>query len=219
MMSRSTRDGDAVVGAPVVAQVDLVSGKIVRSVEVPWGVVQVVPVDGGRQVYAVGKDIYKIDAAGEALKIVETVPMFEKGWNILPLWNYTWENGGLAAMNYYTPESMGLLAIDQKTGEITGTAIQGDPVLAYSIIVTPDRKKAYAVMDDLNVIDLEKKKYTAVVPLKDGTSYGVNLSSDGKKIYVGSGGPSLTVLDAATLKPLKVVKLTTDGIDLRRVVF
>lgn len=219
LMSRTTRDGEAVVGPPVVAQLDLATGKIVRSVEVPWGVAQVVPVQGGRRVYAVGKDLYKIDATGDALKIVETVPMFDKKWNILPFWDYTWENGGVAAMHYYGPEKMGVLTVDQKTGDITDTPIDGDPVLAYSVIVTPDRKRAFAVMDDLNVIDLERKRYVEIVPLKQGTSYGVNLSRDGKKIYVGSGGASVTVIDARTLKPLKVVKLTTDGWDIRRVTF
>ncbi len=221
MMSRTTRNGEAVVGAPVVAQVDLASGKIVRSVEVPWGVVQLVSVNGGQQVYAIGKDLYKIDATGGALKIAETVPMFDKKWNILPLWDYSWENGngGLAVMNYYTPDNMGLLVVDEKTGDIKDLPIQGDPVLAYSVIVAPDRKTAYAVMDDLNVIDLENQKYRRIVPLKQGTSYAVNLSSDGKKIYVGSGGASVTVLDAATLKPLKVLQLATDGMDLRRVTF
>ncbi len=220
MMSRTTRNGEAVVGAPVVAQIDLASGKIVRSVEVPWGVVQLVRVNGAQQVYAIGKDLYKIDTTGGALKIVETVPMFEKKWNILPLWDYTWENGGgVAAMNYYTPDIMGLLTVDQKTGEIKDIPIQGDPVLAYSVIVAPDRKTAYAVMDDLNVIDLEKRTYRRVLPLKQGTSYAVNLSSDGRKIYVGSGGASITIFDAATLKPLKVLQLASDGMDLRRVAF
>ena len=219
MMSRTTRDGEAVVGAPVVAEVDLASGKIIRSVEVPWGVAKLVTVKGGQQIYALGKDIYKIDAAGGALKVVETVPMFDRKWNILPLWSYTWENGGLLAANYYTPEIMGLVTIDEKTGEIGDFPIQGDPVLAYSVIVTPDRKTAYGVMDDLTVIDLANKKYGPVVPLKQGTSYAVNLSSDGRKIYAGSGGASITVLDAATLKPLKTIQLTSDGMDLRRVTF
>jgi hypothetical protein len=219
MMSRTARGGEAVVGAPVVAQIDLASGKILRSVEVPWGVARLVLVKGGRQVYALGKDIYKIDTTAADMKIVETVPMFEKKWNVLPLWAYTWENGGLLAANYYTPEIMGLVTVDEKTGEIGDIPIHGDPVLAYSVIFTPDRKTAYAVMDDLTVIDLQTRKYGPVVPLKQGTSYAVNLSSDGKKIYVGSGGPSVTVFDAKTLKPMKMLRLESDGMDLRRVTF
>jgi len=219
MMSRTTRDGEAVVGAPVVAQLDLASGKVLRSVEVPWGVARLVIVKGGQQIYAFGQDLYKIDASGDALKVVETMPMFDRKWNILPLWGYTWENGGLFAANYYTPDVMGIVTVDEKTGEIADIPIQGDPVLAYSVIVTPDRRTAYAVMDDLTVIDLEKRKYTAAVPLKQGTNYAVNFSSDGKKVYVGSGGASVTVFDAATLKRLKTLKLSSDGMDLRRVTF
>jgi len=219
MMSRTTRDGEAVVGAPVVAQIDLASGKILRSVEVPWGIAQIVAVKGGQQIYAFGKDLYKIDAAGGELRLVETVPMFDKKWNLLPLWNYTWENGGRAAANYYTPEIMGILVVDQKTGDVTDIPIQGDPVLAYSVVLAPDGKTAYAVMDDLTVIDLEGRKVRKAVPLRQGTNYAVNFSADGKKVYVGSGGATLTVFDAATLRPLKVVKLATDGMDLRRVTF
>ena len=219
MMSRTTRDGEAVVGAPVVAQVDLASGKIVRSVEVPWGVARLVTVKGGKQVYAIGKDLYKIDAAGAELKITETMPMFEKKWNILPLWEYSAESDGIAAMNYYTPEIMGLLTVDVKTGEIGDVPLKGDPVLAYSIVMSPDRKKAYGVMDDLSVIDVVQKTYGPAVPIKEGTSYGIVTSADGKKIYAGAGGSSVAIFDAATLKPIKVLHMASDGMDLRRVTF
>lgn len=219
MMSRRRGRGEAIVGAPVVAQIDLDTGQILRSVEVPWGVAQLVSVKGGREVYALGKDLYKIDASGVDLKITETVPMFEKGWNVLPLWNYAWENGGKSLMNYYTATGMGLIAIDGDTGAIADIPIPGDPVLAYSVTYSPDRKRAYAVMDDLTVIDLQGPSYLAAAPIQEGTSYGVSVSSDGKKVYVGAGGASVTVFDAATLRPLKVLRMSADGMDLRKVVF
>jgi DNA-binding beta-propeller fold protein YncE len=219
MVARKTENGEVVLANPVVAELSLETGKILRSVEVPIGVAKLVRVKGGKGVYAIGRDLYKIDASGGEMKIAETMPMFEKKWNILPLWAYTWENGGLATMNYYTPEIMGLLTVDEATGAITDIPIAGDPALAYSVVFSPDRKRAYAVMDDLTVIDLATKKYGQVVPLKEGTSYGVNVSSDGKKIYVGAGGSSVSIFDAATLKPLKVVKMATDGMDMRRVTF
>jgi DNA-binding beta-propeller fold protein YncE len=219
LMSRRTSAGEVVVGAPVVAQVSLETGKILRQVEVPWGVAHLLAVKGGQTVYALGQDLYKIDATGADLKIVETMPMFEKKWNILPLWDYAWESDGLAAMNYYTPEIMGLLTVDVKTGEIGDLPLKGDPVLAYSVIMSPDRKKAYAVMDDLSVIDVVQKTYGPAVPIKEGTSYGVSTSSDGKKIYAGAGGSSVTIYDAATLKPIKTLKMASDAMDLRRVTF
>jgi DNA-binding beta-propeller fold protein YncE len=218
-MSRKTDKGEVVIGKPVVAQFELATGKLLRSVEVPWGVGHLVSVKGGRTLYAFGKDLYKIDTSGSELKVTETVPMFDKGMNILPFWDYAFDNGGVASMNYYTEKFMGLLLVDQQSGEINDIVLEGEPAMAYSVVLAPDRKKAYAVMDDLTVIDLAKKKYVASAPIKEGTSYGVNVSADGRKIYVAGGGSTLTVYDAATLKPLKVLQMASDGMDLRRVAF
>ncbi|HEX8012027.1 MAG TPA: hypothetical protein VF814_13995 [Casimicrobiaceae bacterium] len=219
LLSRTKGKGEVVVGKPVVAQFDLATGKILRSVEVPWGVAHLVSVKGGSMLYAFGQDLYKIDTAGRELSIVETVPMFDKGMNLLPFWDYALENNGVASMPYYTEKYMGLLLVDQKSGGIEDIVVKGEPAMAYSVVLSPDRKKAYAVMDDLTVIDLAKKKHVASVPIKEGTSYGVNVSSDGRKIYVGGAGSTLTIYDAQTLKPLKVLQMASDGMDLRRVSF
>jgi len=219
LMSRRTNNGEAVVGKPVVAQFDLATGKLLRSVEVPWGVAHLVSVKGGKTIYAFGQDIYKIDTTGSELKLAETVPMFDKKMNILPFWDYAFDNGGVASMNYYTPDAMGLLLLDQETGDLQDVLLKGEPAMAYSVILSPDRKKAYGVMDDLTVIDLAKKTYTASVPIKEGTCYGVNVSADGRKIYVGGGGSTLTIFDAQTLKPMKVLQMASDGMDLRRISF
>jgi hypothetical protein len=219
LMSRKSDKGEAVVGKPVVAQFDLATGKLLRSVEVPWGVAHLVSVKGGKMLYAFGQDIYKIDTTGSDLKLVETVPMFDKQMNILPFWDYSFDNGGVASMNYYTPQAMGLLLVHQDTGEVQDILIKGEPVMAYSVVLSPDRSKAYAVMDDLTVIDLAKKSYVTSVPIKEGTCYGVNVSSDGRKIYVGGGGSTLTIFDARTLKPIKVLQMASDGMDLRRISF
>ena len=97
--------------------------------------------------------------------------------------------------------------------------MKGEPALAYSVVLSPDRKRAYAVMDDLTVIDLARKTYVASVPIKEGTCYGVNVSGDGRKIYVAGGGSTLTIFDAQTLKPMKVLQMASDGMDLRRIAF
>lgn len=219
LMSRRTDGGEVVIGKPVVAQFELDTGRIVRSVDVPWGIAHLVSVRGGKMIYAVGQDLYKVDTTGPELRVAETMPMFDKGMNILPFWDYAFDNGGIASMNYYTEKFMGLLLVDQKSGEIKDVAIEGEPAMAYSVVLAPDRRKAYAVMDDLTVIDLATRKYGASVPLRDGTSYGVNVSSDGRKVYTGGGGSTVTVFDAQTLKPIKVLQMASDGMDLRRVAF
>jgi DNA-binding beta-propeller fold protein YncE len=218
-MSRRADQGEVVIGKPVVAQFELETGKLLRSVEVPWGVAHLVSVKGGKTIYAFGQDLYRIDTTGADLRIVETVPMFDKGMNLLPFWDYAFDNGGVASMNYYTEKYMGLLLVDQASGNIEDVVLKGDPAMAYSVVLAPDRKRAYAVMDDLTVIDLAKKTYVGSVPIKEGTCYGVNVSADGKKVYVGGGGSTLTIYDAQTLKPLKVLQMASDGMDLRRVGF
>jgi DNA-binding beta-propeller fold protein YncE len=145
--------------------------------------------------------------------------MFEKKQNILPLWDNTMENGGVFIGNYYTPEFMGLVSIDTTSGEITDTPLDGPPVFAYSVTRSPDKKKLYAVMDDLTVIDLETHSYEAVVPVPGGTNYAINMSSDGRKVYVSGGGSTTTVFDAKSLKPIKVLQMESDGMDFRRLTF
>ena len=219
LLSRTTRRGEAVVAPPMLAQIDLEDGHIMRSIEVPWGSAMLVSVKNASSVYVIGKDIVKVDVSGKDMKITGTYPMFEKKWNILPLWDYTLENGGVFIGNYYTPEHMGLVSIDTHSGEITDTLLDGPPVFAYSVVRSPDKKKAYSVMDELSVIDLNKHSYEAIVPVPGGTNYAINVSSDGKKIYVSGGGSTTTVYDAKSLKPIKVLQMETDGMDLRHLTF
>jgi len=219
LLARRTSQGEAVVAAPVLAQIDLEGGRILRSIEVPWGSATLVSVKNASNIYVIGKDIVKVDVSGEEMNIIGTYPMFEKQWNILPFWSYTAENGGVFMANYYTPELMGLVSVDTNTGEITDTPLDGPPVFAYSVIRSPDKKKAYAVMDELTVIDLETRSYGPIVPIPEGTCYAINVSSDGKKIYVSGGGSTTTVFAAESLQPIKVLQMETDGMDFRRLTF
>lgn len=218
-MSRRAENGEVVIGKPVVAQFDLDTGRIVRSLEVPWGVAHLVRANDGRTIYAFGQDLYTIDTTGPELRIAATQPILDKGMNMLPFWDYSFDNGGVASMNYYTATAMGVMLVDQKTGAIEDIVLSGEPAMAYSVVLTPDRRRAWAVMDDLVEIDLAKKTYLRSVPIAEGTCYGVNISSDGRKVYVAGGGSTLTVYDAKSLKPLKVLQMASDGMDLRRIRF
>jgi len=216
LLSRRTHKGEVVVGAPVLAQIDLDNGHILRSIEVPWGSASLVSVKNATNIYVIGKDITKVDVSAENMQIIGSYPMFEQKWNILPLWDNTKENGGIYMVNYYTPEYMGLLSINTFSGEITDTPLDGAPVFAYSVMLSPDKKKVYAVMDELTVINLQTRSYESVTPIPSGTNYAVNTSSDGKKIYVSGGGATTTVFDASSLQPIKVLQMETDGMDFRR---
>jgi DNA-binding beta-propeller fold protein YncE len=140
--------------------------------------------------------------------------MFDKKMNILPLFTYTAENNGVALLPYWIGEAGGLLSIDTNTGKITETPIKG-PMMVYGAMYSPDMKKAYANMDELYVIDLATRAITNTIVVPTGTTFAVMTSADGKKIYL-QGGPTITIYNAETLKIVKTLKMSTDGMLLRR---
>lgn len=216
VFSRRTERGEVVIGTPEIMQIDLDNGQILRSIEVPFGVVSLSLVESDTKLYALGQDLYAIDVAQPQMKIVETTPMFDRGINILAFWHYTAENDGVWLSPYYSAEGMGLLSIDTKSGKVTETMIQGEPPFAYNAIYSPDKTKAYSVMDEVAVIDLKTKTYSKIVPIPEGTCYGIIPTSDGKRLYAGGAGSTITVFDVETMKPIKILQMETDGMGLRR---
>ena len=92
--------------------------------------------------------------------------------------------------------------------------------MAYSVVLAPDRKKAYAVMDDLTVIDLAKKTYVRVgADQRRAPATASTCRPTAGRSTSAGGGSTLTVYDAQTLKPLKVLQMASDGMDLRRIGF
>jgi len=212
--SRKTDKGEAIVGPPTVAQIDLDSGRILRSVEVPMGVAALQNIKNTKSIYAVGLDIYKIDIASPEMKITDTYAMFDRKINILPLFTYG-ETGGLSLLPFWIGETAGLLSIDTTTGQISESMLK-NPMMVYGAIYSPDMKKAYANMDELYVIDVATKTITNTKVIPSGTTFSLNTSADGKKIYT-QGGAFITIYDAETLNVVKELKMSTDGMLLRRI--
>jgi DNA-binding beta-propeller fold protein YncE len=209
--------GEVVIGAPTVLQFDLNNGKILRSVEVPHGIYNIALVEGGQKLYAAGQDIYTIDISKKEMTVGDDpYPLFGR-INYLPLFDYTTEHDGDWLNAFYSAEGLGLLNIDTKNGEITETLVKGEPVLVYSACYSPDKTKAYAVMDKVYVIDLKTQKVIQVAPLTMGVAQSAIPTSDGKKLYVGAGGSTITVFDTETMRPIKVLQVSSDGFKMRRV--
>jgi DNA-binding beta-propeller fold protein YncE len=212
-------EGGEVLVRPTISQINLEDGKVLRSMTPPWGVSALLYQKNDKTLFAVGLDIYKIDISQSEMKIVDTYPMLDKKKNMLAVWPNIRENGDIFMANYYTPEYMGLLAIDANTGEILDRRINGPPVMAYSFIYSPDKKKAYGMMEDVTVIDLESNNVIKSFPNAEGTSFSLIPSGDGKKLYAGAGGSVMTVYDAATMNVLKVLQLQSDSVSLNRITF
>jgi DNA-binding beta-propeller fold protein YncE len=216
LLFRTVTNGEPVVKNPIVGQIDLESGKVLRTVDVPWGVGNLISTDDGKTLFAVGQDLIRIDTTGKELKIVETKPLLDDGKNSLPFWPKTYDNGGIAVAPYYTATGMGVVLIDVKTGQVVDKPLK-DMSMVYTLVLSPDHKKAYGGMDDIVAYDLEQGgAITATNHIGEGTNFSITISSDGKKVYTAAGGYTMTVFDAATLQPLKVVKMATDGMDMIR---
>lgn len=215
LLFRAVRDGEAFTRQPVVAELDLETGKVLRDVEVPWGVGQLVGTEDGKTLFGIGQDLIRIDASGKDLRVAEVRQLTEEGKNCLPFWPKTYDNNGIAVAPYYTAEAMGVLMIDTKTGVVTDKVFQ-DMGMLYTMVLSPDRKTAYGNMDEVMSFDMEKGTMTKMVVNQEGTNFDISISSDGKKIYTVAGGSTMTVYDAATLEPLRVVQMATDGMGMIR---
>jgi len=117
---------------------------------------------------------------------------------------------GIFVNPYYDAKGEGYFFIDKNTGEMDD--LRGKDVwFAYSSILSPDQKYIYAIMDELIKVDRSTGETLKVAQLETGTNYTVAVTSDGKKIYAGPGGPDISVYDAQTLELLTIIPLMSDG--------
>lgn len=118
---------------------------------------------------------------------------------------------GIFVNPYYDAKGLGYFFIDKNSGEMDD--LRGKDVwFAYSSMLSPDQKYIYAVMDELIKVDRTTGETLKVAHLETGTNYTVAITSDGKKIYAGPGGPDISVFDADSLELLSIIPLMSDGV-------
>lgn len=205
------------IDPPQIWSVDIATGKTQKITEVPQGVAALVVTRDDRRIIAWGRDIYSIDIA--AHRITGTFPLMNQpnpsagALNTLALF-IQYERSGIFSIPYYTKDPvtakdlMGLVNLDVATGKADLVEL-GSPIPLYSAVVSPDRKHAYAVMNQLLKIDLDSKRVTQTVDL-ERTRYVANISRDGKRLFVSGAAPFIHVYDADTLKLLKTLELPGD---------
>jgi WD40 repeat protein len=216
LQGRRAEGGEVIIAEPMLVQIDLDSGEILRSVKVPRGIFTLLSVNGGKEVYAIGQDLYKIDVSGQQMLMTGTHSMFDKGMNIFPLWHYTFENDGFFIAPYYNMEGCGMLEINTHNGEISESMLNAEPPFVYSFMYSPDRSTIYGGMDELYKIDAKTKTITNHTIINEGTNFALQVSSDGTKVYTGAGGSTISVFDAESLKLLKVLQMDTDSVTIAR---
>lgn len=205
------------VDTPQVWSVDLASGKTNKIADVPQGVAALALTADGRRLIAWGRDLYYIDISQG--RIVDTFPLMnpanptQGGLNTLAFF-IQFERSGIFSIPYYTKDPitskdlMGLVNLDVNSGHVD-TIELGAPIPLYSSVVSPDRRRAYAVMNQLIAVDLERKRIIKTVDL-DRTRYVANISRDGRRLFVSGAAPYIHVYDTDTLNLIKTVELPGD---------
>jgi DNA-binding beta-propeller fold protein YncE len=202
---------------PQILAYDLSTRKSRKLTEVPEGVASLIALGDGKRLVGWGRDLYVIDIAQG--RITESVPLQTPApdhgpLDSLPLFTQ-YEQSGIFSLPYYTtnPQTgkilMGLVNIDVATGK-TDLVELGPAVPLFSAVVSPDRKRAYAVMNQLVTVDLESRRVSNVLNL-DRTKYVANISRDGRKLYVSGAAPFMDIYDTQSLKQIKKIELSGDG--------
>jgi DNA-binding beta-propeller fold protein YncE len=211
---------------PQIWALDVATHKVTKLLQVSLGVYLLIPSPtDDRLLYAFGADLYVIDV--HTRQVVKTI-RFQS--NTIPgegplsvsCYPQFLQTNVLSCPTQRTDpitrkDFVGLLNFD--LGTATWDQMDLGPVEMWdSAVVSPDRARAYAVWNSLFVVDLVERK---VITIKDlpTTEGSVDISSDGGKLYLSDGTPSILIYDTKTLELVKTIALpeTTANCALRMI--
>jgi quinohemoprotein amine dehydrogenase beta subunit len=171
----------------------------------------------GKSFYALGFDLYQYDVKTGTLLGTRGILHWEMPGHspadLLSLWPVT-EPSGVFTSSLYSEDHVdgnavmktALMSLDLASGALDFHDFEPLVTPIGSTVLSPDRKTAYGVYSTLSRIDVVTHTLTKRVPL-DHTFYAINLSSDGKEVYVGGAMCDVGIYDAATLEKKTILKL------------
>jgi len=199
---------------------DIGKKKMVKNYPIPHMVFQILTMQNDKnRLLLLGTDLVELDL--KTGKTTQRIGIMnpskdEEGKNCLAIWdNSSPGDHGIFTTPYYTATGMGYLFVNRKNGKVD--LLKGKDVwFEYSTTLSPDKKFLYGVMDELIKIDAATGETVKSVPVPQGTCYAINITSDGKKLYVGPAGPDVSVYNADTLELIGVIPLEADGVVAHR---
>lgn len=210
---------------PVIQVVDLETKEFVKDIEVPQGTHTLQMFTDGSKIAVWARNLYVYDIEKDELSLLEETGRVEDENKGISDYLYFWIRGEdtnnlSTVMNYkFYPETgevtEGYIALDLETGDVDFIEFDEDPIGFFSGVITKDGKYSYGGMTYLVKTNLETLKHEKIVPTEAGSSYGFNISSDEKTIYVSGAGPDLSFYDTETLELIDMIELPSDTMDLR----
>lgn len=192
---------------------DAESGALKSTAEVPRQITLLAWSTDGSKIYGMGRKMYVFDAAG---KQIEEKPIH--GWqtetyaqpDVLDVWSQ-FEQSGVIATPFYTVRldlpaddptiyRTGILTQDLDSGEMKMQEVEVTDIFYFSTAASPtDKNRIFGAYNFLSSFDLGTGKALKRVPLPH-SYYSVNVSSDGKTVYLGGAMSDVAAYDAETLE-------------------
>jgi quinohemoprotein amine dehydrogenase beta subunit len=197
------------------------AAKPIRTYPAPRRVHMILMRPSGKSFYALGFDLYEYDFASGKLLGTRGIQQWDipnhAQPDLLAFWPVT-EPTGVFTSPIYTEIKKGgesepttaLMSLDLRSGDLSYHDFEPLSALIFSTVLSPDKKHAYGVYTTLTSVDVEGHKLAKRVPL-DHTFYDVNVSSDGKEVYLGGTNCDVAFYDAATLEKKDVLRLPGCG--------
>ncbi|MGQ3673868.1 quinohemoprotein amine dehydrogenase subunit beta [Xanthobacter sp. TB0136] len=187
--------------------------KLKHTQEAPRQITLLMYSEDGKKIFGAGREMHVFD--GETGKKIDEMPI--QSWDVdarnkpdvLAIWSQH-ENSGMMTIPFYSnlkgkaeddPEAWktGLLTLDRKTGKMKMRDVENMDVFYFSTASSPDHKRAFGAYNVLQSFDLETGKPIKRVPLPH-SYYSVNVSKDGKTVWLGGALSDLAAYDTETLE-------------------
>lgn len=200
---------------------DGVGAKPVRTFPAPRRTAILASSTDGSKLYAVGWDITAYDPkTGDVLSVHKIRNWGRENYSepdvlgVWPQWNQTetYSNPYFAVRTDKSPEDpsaykTGIFTLDLSSDELKIKDFEDTAVIIFSSVVNPaNRNEAFGVYTTLSKIDMEKGELVKRIDL-DHTYYTINISGDGKEVYVGGTMDDIAVYDSATMEKIDSIKM------------
>lgn len=193
--------------------------KPVRQFPAPRRVHLLLPKKDGKSFYAIGFQLYEYDLASGKLLQERGV----RDWNrpdysipdVLAFWPVSEPTGTFSTPTYSTRgagdgktgvQRTSLMTLDLDSGALKYQDFEDTVALIFSTVVSPVKGQAFGVYTQLTKIDTEKGVLADRVDLAH-TFYTVNVSTDGKEVFLGGTMCDISFYDPDTLKQRANLKL------------
>jgi DNA-binding beta-propeller fold protein YncE len=209
---------------PAVLVFDLTTGKVVKEIEIPRGCMNIFFGYDGSEFYVTGRDVFVYDPmTGKQVNFLGLAHPTTTGVDpqiSLNIWRLHDQSGmamilvgSLATANNLPYQGYYTIDLKKKSTEGSMKLVTdiGPLYNQFSAVVSPDRKYYYMAMNKVEKRDFATNRLLATADV-DKSYYTIQISSDGKKVYLGGGGDSILIYDTETMKLLKRLDMPGDAV-------